>query len=100
MSEEPAPQDDRESNPVAAYRAAWQQAFRNLRYRLAPLIALLETLGPTESEADAFEHDVRSAIHDLWRGDRDELTEWAPRIRQAAARAKDTHVLMNNCYAN
>ncbi len=22
------------------------------------------------------------------------------RIRQAAARAKDTHVLMNNCYAN
>ena len=63
-------------------------------------IALLETLGPTESEADAIEHDVRSAIHDLWRGDPDELTEWAPRIRQAAARAKDTHVLMNNCYAN
>ena len=23
-----------------------------------------------------------------------------PRIRQAAASAKDTHVLMNNCYAN
>ena len=23
-----------------------------------------------------------------------------PRIRQAAAQAKDTHVLMNNCYAN
>ncbi|MFN8621841.1 MAG: DUF72 domain-containing protein [Chloroflexota bacterium] len=32
--------------------------------------------------------------------DRDELAEWAPRIGAAASRAKDTHVLMNNCYAN
>ncbi len=32
--------------------------------------------------------------------ERDELEEWVPRIRQAAAQAKDTHVLMNNCYAN
>ena len=32
--------------------------------------------------------------------DRDELEEWVPRIRQAAAQARDTHVLMNNCYAN
>ena len=31
---------------------------------------------------------------------RAELEEWAPRIRQAATEAKDTHVLMNNCYAN
>jgi uncharacterized protein YecE (DUF72 family) len=31
---------------------------------------------------------------------RDELEEWVPRIRQAAAQAGDTHVLMNNCYAN
>jgi uncharacterized protein YecE (DUF72 family) len=31
---------------------------------------------------------------------RDELEEWVPRIRQAAAQAQDTHVLMNNCYAN
>jgi uncharacterized protein YecE (DUF72 family) len=31
---------------------------------------------------------------------RDELEEWVPRIREAAAQAKDTHVLMNNCYAN
>jgi uncharacterized protein YecE (DUF72 family) len=29
-----------------------------------------------------------------------ELEEWVPRIRQAATRTKDTHVLMNNCYAN
>ncbi|HKG57460.1 MAG TPA: DUF72 domain-containing protein [Candidatus Limnocylindrales bacterium] len=32
--------------------------------------------------------------------DKDELEEWVPRIREAAAQAKDTHVLMNNCYAN
>jgi len=32
--------------------------------------------------------------------DRDQLEDWVPRIREAAAQAKDTHVLMNNCYAN
>ena len=32
--------------------------------------------------------------------ERNELEEWVPRIRKAAAQAKDTHVLMNNCYAN
>src|SRR3954470_17638258 len=32
--------------------------------------------------------------------DRDELEEWVPRIRETAKQAKDTHVLMNNCYAN
>jgi uncharacterized protein YecE (DUF72 family) len=29
-----------------------------------------------------------------------ELEEWVPRIHQAAKQVKDTHVLMNNCYAN
>ena len=32
--------------------------------------------------------------------DRDELAEWVPRIRDAASKARETHVLMNNCYAN
>jgi uncharacterized protein YecE (DUF72 family) len=32
--------------------------------------------------------------------DRDELAEWVPRISEAASRAEETHVLMNNCYAN
>ncbi len=32
--------------------------------------------------------------------DRDELAEWVPRVLQAAGAAEDTHVLMNNCYAN
>jgi uncharacterized protein YecE (DUF72 family) len=29
-----------------------------------------------------------------------ELEDWVPRIREAAKQAKETHVLMNNCYAN
>ena len=29
-----------------------------------------------------------------------ELAEWVPRIREAAGEARETHVLMNNCYAN
>jgi uncharacterized protein YecE (DUF72 family) len=32
--------------------------------------------------------------------DHDELGEWVPRIREAASKARETHVLMNNCYAN
>jgi uncharacterized protein YecE (DUF72 family) len=32
--------------------------------------------------------------------DDEELGEWAPRVRDAAAAARDVHVLMNNCYAN
>jgi uncharacterized protein YecE (DUF72 family) len=32
--------------------------------------------------------------------DRDELSEWVPRIRQAAHEAREVHVLMNNCYAS
>ncbi len=32
--------------------------------------------------------------------DRGELRAWVPRIRQAAAAARDVHVLMNNCFAN
>ena len=30
----------------------------------------------------------------------DELGEWVPRLRQIARQARETHVLMNNCYAN
>lgn len=29
-----------------------------------------------------------------------ELREWAPRLRELAARARTTHVLMNNCYGD
>lgn len=30
----------------------------------------------------------------------DEMREWLPRIREAAAEAREMHILMNNCYAN
>ncbi len=30
----------------------------------------------------------------------DELAQWAPRLQDLAARAGETHVLMNNCYAD
>ncbi len=32
--------------------------------------------------------------------DDDELQDWAPKVREAAAQSKDMHVLFNNCYAN
>jgi uncharacterized protein YecE (DUF72 family) len=32
--------------------------------------------------------------------DEGELADWAPRIRELAREARETHVLMNNCYAN
>jgi uncharacterized protein YecE (DUF72 family) len=32
--------------------------------------------------------------------DRDELADWAPRVREISSLAKDTHVLFNNCYSN
>jgi uncharacterized protein YecE (DUF72 family) len=32
--------------------------------------------------------------------DTGELSEWVPRIREAAEQAPEIHVLMNNCYAN
>jgi uncharacterized protein YecE (DUF72 family) len=32
--------------------------------------------------------------------DEQELSEWVPRIHEAASRAPEVHVLMNNCYAN
>ena len=32
--------------------------------------------------------------------DRDELREWVPRIRDAATKARETFVLMNNCFSN
>jgi hypothetical protein len=31
---------------------------------------------------------------------RDELAEWVPKVLEAAAHAKETHVVFNNCYGN
>jgi uncharacterized protein YecE (DUF72 family) len=30
----------------------------------------------------------------------DELKEWAPKVRELGTQARETHVLLNNCYAN
>jgi uncharacterized protein YecE (DUF72 family) len=30
----------------------------------------------------------------------DELAEWAPKVRELGEQAKETHVLLNNCYRN
>jgi uncharacterized protein YecE (DUF72 family) len=30
----------------------------------------------------------------------EELAQWAPKLRELAANASETHVLMNNCYRN
>jgi uncharacterized protein YecE (DUF72 family) len=32
--------------------------------------------------------------------DKGELGEWEPKVREAASKVKDVHILMNNCYAN
>ena len=32
--------------------------------------------------------------------DEDQLADWVPRIREVAKAAKQTHVLMNNCFGN
>jgi uncharacterized protein YecE (DUF72 family) len=32
--------------------------------------------------------------------DREELSEWVPRIREMALQAEDVHAIMNNCYAD
>ena len=29
-----------------------------------------------------------------------ELEEWVPKVRQVAEKARETHLLFNNCYAN
>jgi len=44
--------------------------------------------------------DVTPAERFRYLYDRDELADWAPRLRQAAKETRDVHVLMNNCYAN
>ena len=31
---------------------------------------------------------------------RDELSEWVPRVKEAASQAKEVHLMFNNCYAN
>jgi uncharacterized protein YecE (DUF72 family) len=51
--------------------------------------------------ADTWERPGISAVERFrYLYDRDELEEWAPRVKEASTRAHETHVLMNNCFAN
>ena len=43
---------------------------------------------PSETASTRFRYDYRT----------DELKEWAPKIEGLAEHARETHVLMNNCY--
>jgi len=50
-------------------------------------------------------HSEKWTSHDIYerfgyRYSTDELREWAPKVRTLAGQAKETHVLMNNCYSN
>ncbi len=44
--------------------------------------------------------NVQTVERFRWLYDRSELGEWVPRIRDLANQVRETHVLMNNCYAN
>jgi uncharacterized protein YecE (DUF72 family) len=44
--------------------------------------------------------NVSVAVRFRYLYDRDELAEWIGRIAEAAGAARETHVIMNNCYAN
>jgi uncharacterized protein YecE (DUF72 family) len=44
--------------------------------------------------------DVTPAERFRYLYDRAELSDWAPRLRDAGKETRDVHVLMNNCYAN
>jgi uncharacterized protein YecE (DUF72 family) len=64
----------------------------------SPRLALVRFHGRNATTWEA--RDVSPAERFRYLYDRDELAEWAPRIAQAASRSEETHVLMNNCYAN
>jgi uncharacterized protein YecE (DUF72 family) len=51
--------------------------------------------------ADTWERrDVEPSERFRYLYDEDELADWAPTILDVASKAKETHVLMNNCYSN
>ena len=55
---------------------------------------------PTPSAATWEAKGISPAERFRYLYSRAELGEWVPRIQQAAREARETHVLMNNCYAN
>jgi uncharacterized protein YecE (DUF72 family) len=64
----------------------------------SPRLALIRFHGRNAATWDA--RDVSPAERFRYLYDRDELSEWVPRVVEAAGRAANVHLLMNNCYAN
>jgi uncharacterized protein YecE (DUF72 family) len=46
------------------------------------------------------QRDVTPAERFRYLYDREQLSEWVPRVHEVASKTRDVHVLMNNCYAN
>jgi uncharacterized protein YecE (DUF72 family) len=64
----------------------------------SPRLALVRFHGRRADTWEARNVSVAERFRYLY--DETELAEWVPHIEEAAARAKEVHVLMNNCYAN
>lgn len=64
----------------------------------SPRLAIVRFHGRRADTWEARNVSVAERFRYLY--DETELAEWVPRIEEAAARAKEVHVLMNNCYAN
>jgi uncharacterized protein YecE (DUF72 family) len=64
----------------------------------SPELAIVRFHGRREATWEA--KGVQTVERFRYLYDEDELGAWAPRVRDLAARAEETHVLFNNCYAN
>ena len=64
----------------------------------SPLLAVMRFHGRRAETWEA--RNITPAERFRYLYDRDELSEWAPRLREAGGETRDLHVLMNNCYAN
>jgi uncharacterized protein YecE (DUF72 family) len=64
----------------------------------SPDLAIIRFHGRREATWEA--QGIQTVERFRYLYDREELGEWAPRVRELAARAEETHVLFNNCYAN
>jgi uncharacterized protein YecE (DUF72 family) len=64
----------------------------------SPRLAIMRFHGRNEANWEA--KNITPAERFRYLYDREELSEWAPKLRDAAKGTRDLHVLMNNCYAN
>ncbi len=65
-----------------------------------PDLAIVRFHGRRTATWERMARDLPTVERFRYLYDRSELQEWVPRIAEAARQVKDTHVLMNNRYAN